>query len=78
MLLVMLLMSPEYPTLELVSHEEFHPILGKFKLLLQNLPVQLPLGRESESAFCLFLNYVPDAELLDKTGCEVSTLSEQN
>ena len=63
----------EYPSPESVSHEQFQQILDKLKLLLENLPTALPsLG--TSSAYLLFNDYQPDPDLMEKTGCEVSTL----
>jgi hypothetical protein len=66
----------EYPSLESISCKQFQQILDKLKLLLEDLPTALPsLG--TSSAYLLFNDYQPDTDLMEKTGCEVSTLSEQ-
>ena len=64
--------------IELLSHEDFRcHILDRLKLLIENLPWQLPVKAAAESAFATFLVYRIDPELLELTGCEVSALSEQ-
>jgi hypothetical protein len=61
-----------------LSHDDFRcQVLDRLKLLLDNLPQQLPIRTPNESAFSLFLFYTIDKELLEKTGCEVSVLSDQ-
>ena len=63
--------------LELLSHHDFRLIiLDRLKLLLDNLPEQLPLKSTVDSAFSMFLDFSLDPDLLEKTGCEVSALSE--
>jgi hypothetical protein len=60
-----------------LSHDHFRcQVLDTFKLLLDNLPRQLPLTT-GNSAFSTFLDFKIDPDLLEKTGCEVSALSEQ-
>ena len=52
-------------------------ILDRLKLLLDNLPWQLPTKSGADSAFAPFLFFGINPDLLEKTGCEVSALSEQ-
>ena len=61
----------------LASSGEFRVFLDRLKPLLDNLPQQLPIKNATDSAFTSFLNFQIDPELLERTGCEVSTLSEQ-
>ena len=71
----------ELPGVEFLSHDDFRSqILDRLKLLLDNLPRQLPLrtGPDwADSKFSQFLFFRIDPDLLEKTGCEVSALSEQ-
>lgn len=60
-----------------LSHDDFQSqVLDNLKLLLDHLPWQLPLTN-GDSAFSMFLDFNIDPDLLEKTGCEVSALSEQ-
>ena len=64
--------------LKSLSHGDFRRlILDRLKLLLDNLPRQLPTKSDTDSAFASFLFFRIDPDLLEKTGCEVSALSEQ-
>ena len=64
--------------IERLSHKDFGShILDRLKLLIDNLPRQLPEKTTAESAFATFLEFMIDPELLELTGCEVSALSEQ-
>ena len=70
----------EHPGIEFLPHDDFHSqILDRLKLLLDNLPQQLPLRTAANSKFSQFLFkfFRIDPDLLEKTGCEVSALSEQ-
>lgn len=61
-----------------LSHDDFRcHILDRLKLLLDNLPRQLPVKTAAESAFTTFSFFRIDPDLLELTGCEVSALSEQ-
>lgn len=61
-----------------LSHDDFRcQVLDRLKLLLDHLPRQLPIRTGKDSAFSMFLFYTIDHDLLEKTGCEVSALSEQ-
>ena len=63
---------------ESLSHDDFrHLILDRLKLLFDNLPWQLPIKSAADSAFTPFLFFQIDPELLEKTGSEISALSEQ-
>jgi hypothetical protein len=66
-----------HPVLETLSHDQFIPILDKLKLLLDHLPAALPEKTEVKSTYGTFLQYSPDPEWMEITGCEVSTLSKQ-
>jgi hypothetical protein len=66
-----------YPAPETLSHDQFLPILDKLKLLLDHLPTALPEKTEIDSMYGTFLQYSPDPEWMEMTGCEVSALSEQ-
>ncbi len=60
------------------SHDDFQClILDRLKPLLENLPRQLPIKSAADSAFAPFLFFQIDSDLLEKTGYEVSALSEQ-
>jgi hypothetical protein len=64
--------------IERLSHEDFRShFLDRLKLLIENLPRQLPVKTAAESAFATFLDFRIDPDLLERTGCEVSALSEQ-
>ncbi|KIL70563.1 hypothetical protein M378DRAFT_155496 [Amanita muscaria Koide BX008] len=65
-----------YPDAENCSHDEMKIILQRIKLLLDNFPDQLPEKSAPESKFADFLNFTLDPDLLEKTGSEVSALSE--
>ncbi|KAF8154878.1 ribonuclease H-like domain-containing protein [Crassisporium funariophilum] len=68
----------EKPDVECLSHDDFRRhILDRLKLLLDNLPRQLPVKTAAESDFATFLFFRIDPDLLELTGCEVSALSEQ-
>jgi len=61
-----------------LSHDDFRcQVLDRLKLLLDHLPRQLPLMTADDSVFSTFLVFRIDPDLLEKTGCEVSALSEQ-
>jgi len=62
--------------IESLSHDDFRLLLDRLKLLLDNLPRQLPLKSAADSDFSTFLYFELDPDLLEKTGCEVSALSE--
>ena len=66
-----------YPSPETVSPKELVEILAQLKLLLTNLPSELPLRDPSDSKYRTFLYFKLDPEILDKTEDEVATLSEQ-
>jgi hypothetical protein len=73
-------MASHYPAPETLSPEKFAPILARLKLLLDNLPVALPSHGNKSEKFALFLTrpdeFTLDPDWMDKTGCEVATLSE--
>ena len=60
-----------------LSHDDFRVYLDRLTPLLDNLPRQLPIKSDADSAFASFLHFHIDHELLEQTGCEVSALSEQ-
>jgi hypothetical protein len=66
-----------YPPPENISADEFPAVLARLKHLLENLPTQLPSKNDVNSIYALFLDFSLDPELMERTGCEVSTLSEQ-
>jgi hypothetical protein len=66
-----------YPSPETVSQEEFIGILARLRLLLRNLPSQLPRQDGFNSKYGSFLNFGLDQEILEKTGDEIATLGEQ-
>ena len=64
--------------IEHLSHKDFRcHFLDRIKLLIENLPWQLPVKTEVESVFATFLAFRINPDLLELTGCEVSALSEQ-
>jgi hypothetical protein len=69
-----------YPAPETLSPDNFAPILTRLKLLLDNLPNALPSHGNKSEKFGVFLtqpeNFVLDADWMEKTECEVATLSE--
>jgi hypothetical protein len=68
----------ENPYVDSLSHDDFRcQVLDRLKLLLDHLPRQLPIRSAADSAFSSFLFFRIDPDLLEKTGCEVSALSEQ-
>ena len=58
------------------SHDDVCAMFGRLKPLLDNLPSQLPPKTALESNFSDFLKFQPDPDILERTGCEVSALSE--
>ena len=52
-------------------------VLETLKVYLDNLPTQLPLVDSSISCYASFLSFSLDPNILDHTGCEVTTLGEQ-
>ena len=58
------------------SHDDVCAMFGRLKPLLDNLPSQLPPKTALESNFSDFLKFQPDPDILKRTGCEVSALSE--
>lgn len=68
----------EKPDVECLSRNDFRcHILERLKLLLDNLPWQLPVKTATESAFATFWFFRIHPDLLELTGCEVSALSGQ-
>ncbi len=69
-----------YPALETLSPDKFEPILSKLRILLDNLPDVLPSYGNKSEKFAMFLTqpdeFVLDPDLMEKTECEVATLSE--
>ena len=69
-----------YPAPETLSHDSFVPILTRLKLLLDNLPDALPSHGNTSEKFAIFLtqpdDFVLDPDWMEKTECEVATLSE--
>ena len=73
-------MTGHYPAPETLSPDDFTSILNRLRLLLDNLPdALLSYGNKSER-FAMFLvqpdKFVLDPDWMEKTECEVSTLSE--
>jgi hypothetical protein len=66
-----------YPSPETVSRDGIVKILDQSKILLNNLPLQLPRRDGSNSQYHAFLNFSLDQDILEKTGDEVATLGEQ-
>ena len=66
-----------YPPPEAISDPEFAHVLSRVKILLANLPADLPGSRDDKSIYALFLNFHLDDDYLERTGCEVATLGEQ-
>jgi hypothetical protein len=66
-----------YSSPKTLSHKEFSVILAKLKVLLDNLPVQLPLKNPAESQYASLISFVLDPDILEKTGDEIATLGEQ-
>ena len=66
-----------YPAPESVSQDEFIKVLAHLRLLLGNLPSQLPHRDGVNSVYSTFINFSLDPEILEKTGDEVATLGEQ-
>src|SRR6266446_8902337 len=68
----------ENPYVDSLSHNDFRcQVLDRLKLLLDHLPRQLPIRTTADSAFSSFLFFRINPDLLEKTGCKVSALSEQ-
>ncbi|KAF9521628.1 hypothetical protein CPB83DRAFT_900472 [Crepidotus variabilis] len=72
-------MADKLAAVEEASHkkEASLTVLDHLKLLLDNLPTQLPEHLDGTSKFTDFLNFSLDRDLLENTGSETSTLSEQ-
>lgn len=66
-----------FPAAETLTKETFAPILRDLERLIKHLPAQLPSPDIAHSRYRSFLSFSLDAEILDKTGCEVATLGEQ-
>jgi hypothetical protein len=63
---------------ETLSHEDLGPILDKLRLLLENLPNQLPsksVSGPDASRYSSLLSFQPDDELLDMTGSRAGALN---
>ena len=69
--------SVPHPPPEKASHDEIGNILAKLKVLLTELPSQLPRGDNFNSKYGAFLAFALDEDILEKTGDEVATLGEQ-
>ena len=73
-------MGSYYPAPETLSHDNFVPILTRLKLLLDNLPDALPSHGNTSEKLAIFLtqpdDFVLDPDWMEKTECEVATLSE--
>jgi hypothetical protein len=65
------------PAAERTSPEEFKPVLARLEYLLANLPEQLPASDSFFSRYGAFLSFALDPDILEKTGDEIATLSEQ-
>jgi hypothetical protein len=61
----------------MISNQKFTCILSRLATLLANLPINLPKKPATESIYASFLSFSLDPELLEHTGCEVTTLGEQ-
>jgi hypothetical protein len=66
-----------FPPPEETTPSEFASILERLKVLLENLPNQLPAPKEAASKYRSFLSFSLDPELLEKTGDEVAAMGEQ-
>jgi hypothetical protein len=73
-------MTDHYPAPETLSPDNFAPILSGLRLLLDNLPDALPSHGNKSVKFAMFLTrpdeFVLDPDWMEKTECEVATLSE--
>jgi len=73
-------MTGHYPAPETLSPDDFTFILSRLRLLLDNLPDAVPSYGNKSERFAMFLvqpdKFVLDPDWMEKTECEVSTLSE--
>ena len=69
--------SVPHPPPEKASPDEIRNILAKLKVLLTELPSQLPRGDNFNSKYGAFLAFALDEDILEKTGDDVATLGEQ-
>ncbi|KAF7985089.1 hypothetical protein HWV62_8971 [Athelia sp. TMB] len=65
-----------FPDPEALSSQGFLSALSQIECLLKALPDDLPCGDPSNSPYSLFLDFVLDSEIYDKTEDEVATISE--
>jgi hypothetical protein len=68
----------DYPAPETLSHQDLGPVLDKLRLLLENLPDQLPskaLSGPDASRYASFVGFQPDEELLEMTGSRAGALN---
>ncbi|KAF8137528.1 hypothetical protein EV363DRAFT_1536446 [Boletus edulis] len=65
------------PTPELLTPEQFKAFLKHLDALLQNLPDAVPVGVPTASKYDYFLSFTLDADLEERTGCEIGAFNEQ-
>jgi hypothetical protein len=68
----------DYPAPETLSLQDLGPILDKLRLLLENLPNQLPskpLSGPDASRYASLVGFQPDEDLLETTGSRAGALN---
>jgi hypothetical protein len=68
----------KYPAPETLSHQDLGPILDKLRVLLENLPHQLPsksISGPDASRYASLVGFQPDDELLEMTGSRAGALN---
>ena len=68
----------DYPPPENLSHQDLGPILNKLRLLLDDLPNQLPwklVNGPDQSRYASLVGFQPDDELVEMTGSRAGALN---
>ena len=73
-----ILAMSDYPPPENLSHQDLGPILNKLRLLLDDLPNQLPwklVNGPDPSHYASLVGFQPDNELMEMTGSRAGALN---
>ena len=68
----------DYPAPETLSHHDLGPILDKLRLLLENLPNDLPskpVSGHNASRYASLVGFQPNNELLEMMGSRAGALN---
>src|SRR6266446_1285774 len=68
----------DYPSPETLSHQDLGLILDKLRLLLENLPNQLPskpVKGPDASRYASLVGFQPDCEFVEMTGSKAGALN---